>query len=83
MGWISSAYYVTVPDEAADTAAKKGWFKLGETNLGLGEHEKIERHVQARPGHLVLFPSYFWHGTVPFDTRDERITVAFDVVPVA
>jgi uncharacterized protein (TIGR02466 family) len=83
MGWISSAYYVTVPDEARDVEKKSGWFKLGETNLGLGEHERIEKYVQAQPGHLVLFPSYFWHGTVPFNTRDERITVAFDVIPVA
>jgi len=83
MGWISSAYYVTVPEESRDSAAKPGWFKLGETNLDLGEHERIERYVQAQPGHLVLFPSYFWHGTVPFNTRSERITVAFDVVPVA
>lgn len=83
MGWISSAYYVTVPAESRDSDAKPGWFKLGETNLGLGENERIERYVQAQPGHLVLFPSYFWHGTVPFNARDERITVAFDVVPVA
>lgn len=81
MGWISSAYYVKVPDEAADGAAKPGWFKLGETNLQLGAHERVQRHVQPRPGHLVLFPSYFWHGTIPFNTSDERITVAFDVIP--
>lgn len=83
MGWISSAYYVTVPSESRDAETKPGWFKLGETNFGLGDNERIERYVQCEPGHLVLFPSYFWHGTVPFNARDERITVAFDVVPVA
>lgn len=81
MGWISSAYYVKVPDEASDTVAKPGWFKLGETNLQLGPHEVVQRHVQPKTGHLVLFPSYFWHGTIPFNSSDERITVAFDVVP--
>jgi hypothetical protein len=45
--------------------------------------EVIQRHVQPTPGTLVLFPSYFWHGTIPFNTTDERITVAFDVVPRA
>ncbi|HUL47329.1 MAG TPA: putative 2OG-Fe(II) oxygenase [Steroidobacteraceae bacterium] len=29
----------------------------------------------------VLFPSYFWHGTVPFASEQPRLTVAFDVVP--
>jgi Putative 2OG-Fe(II) oxygenase len=30
---------------------------------------------------LVLFPSYFWHGTVPFESSADRLTIAFDVVP--
>ncbi len=30
---------------------------------------------------LVLFPSYLWHGTVPFDAGGRRLTAAFDVVP--
>jgi hypothetical protein len=31
----------------------------------------------------VLFPSYMWHGTVPFDAPADstRLTIAFDVVP--
>jgi hypothetical protein len=32
-------------------------------------------------GKLVLFPSYFWHGTVRFTANRPRLTVAFDVVP--
>jgi hypothetical protein len=27
----------------------------------------------------VLFPSYLWHGTRPFDGPGERITIAFDI----
>ncbi|MBV8742017.1 MAG: hypothetical protein JOZ12_09525, partial [Sinobacteraceae bacterium] len=30
---------------------------------------------------LILFPSYFWHGTLPFKGQQPRLTVAFDVVP--
>jgi hypothetical protein len=30
----------------------------------------------------VLFPSYFWHGTVPFQSDQPRVTVAFDAVPL-
>jgi hypothetical protein len=36
------------------------------------------RTVEPRPGRLVLFPSYMWHGTRPFG-KGERVTVAFDV----
>jgi hypothetical protein len=37
--------------------------------------------VQPVPGRLVLVPSYRWHGTVPFQSGDPRLTIAFDVVP--
>jgi hypothetical protein len=29
----------------------------------------------------VLFPSYMWHGTVPFGGDTTRLTIAFDIVP--
>lgn len=39
------------------------------------------RLVQPKPGRLVLFPSYWWHGTRPFHSTEPRTTIAFDVVP--
>jgi uncharacterized protein (TIGR02466 family) len=80
-GWISSCYYVRVPQACADTTRQAGWLKLGETDLKLAHSERIGRMIQPREGMLVLFPSYMFHGTTPFDTDEERITVAFDVVP--
>ena len=80
-GWISSAFYVDVPDVAAQQGSNAGWLKMGETNLELGDRETIERLIQPRVGSLALFPSYFWHGTVPFESTSPRITIAFDVVP--
>ena len=80
-GWISSAYYVALPD--ATRESEQGWLKFGESNIALGERDRPERLVQPVVGKLVLFPSYYWHGTVPFASNDPRMTVAFDVVPVA
>lgn len=80
-GWISSCYYVRVPQASADTSLQAGWLKLGETDLKLAHRERIGQMVQPREGMLVLFPSYLFHGTTPFDTDEERITVAFDVIP--
>jgi tetratricopeptide (TPR) repeat protein len=80
-GWISSAYYVSLPDAVADETARQGWLKFGESNIQLGERDRAERTVKPTVGKLVLFPSYFWHGTVPFASEDVRLTVAFDVVP--
>lgn len=80
-GWISSAYYVAVPDAANDAGAKQGWIKFGEPSFDAGLKDPIRRTVQPRPGTLVLFPSYMWHGTVPFHALTSRTTIAFDVVP--
>ena len=80
-GWISSCYYVRVPQASADTTRQAGWLKLGETDLKLAHRERIGRMIQPRAGMLVLFPSYMFHGTTPFDSDEERITIAFDVVP--
>jgi len=81
MGWISSAYYVSLPDALEDTAKRQGWLKFGESYLSLGSDDRPEHHVRPVVGHLALFPSYFWHGTVPFESADDRLTIAFDVVP--
>jgi len=79
MGWISSCYYVGVPDAVADTEAKQGWIKFGEPTYDVGL--SFRRAIQPAPGRLVLFPSYMWHGTVPFHGPTPRTTIAFDVAP--
>ncbi len=79
-GWISSAYYVELPDDL-DESEKEGWIKFGESNLELGEREEIGKMVRPEVGRLVLFPSYMYHGTVPIRSTKPRMTVAFDVIP--
>jgi tetratricopeptide (TPR) repeat protein len=81
-GWISSCYYVGVPDAVKDETARQGWIKFGEPYFDVPLKDPIRRAVQPAPGRLVLFPSYMWHGTIPFRDVEARTTVAFDVVPV-
>ena len=81
MGWISSCYYVAVPDAVRDEAGRQGWIKFGEPSFEAGLKDPIRRAIQPAPGRLVLFPSYMWHGTVPFRDAAARTTIAFDVVP--
>lgn len=79
-GWISSAYYVHVPKRAASDNPHAGWIKFGEPDLPVPGCD-AELFVEPAAGAAVLFPSYMWHGTVPF-SQGERITAPFDVVPV-
>ncbi len=81
LGWISSCYYIALPEAVADTQEKQGWIKFGEPSFDAGFKEPICRTIQPQPGRLVLFPSYMWHGTVPFRSEQDRTTIAFDVVP--
>jgi tetratricopeptide (TPR) repeat protein len=78
-GWISSALYVTLPPLAEDRA---GWLVFGAPQRELGLDLPPLRSVEPRAGTLVLFPSWMWHGTLPF-AAGERMTVAFDVAPPA
>lgn len=80
-GWISSCYYVSVPNVTKDTRHRQGWIKFGEPGLDVGLANPIRLVIQPVPGRLVLFPSFLWHGTVPVKDQGIRTTVAFDVVP--
>jgi tetratricopeptide (TPR) repeat protein len=81
-GWISSAYYASVPQVCRDNQRRAGWLKFGEPTEDFGTRFPPRRYVQPAPGRLVLFPSYMWHGTVPFESPQTRITIAFDVAPL-
>jgi len=78
-GWLSSAYYVSLPD-VSDADSRAGWLKFGEAGVRIPSCGP-EHFVKPATGTLVLFPSYFWHGTVPFEAGGQRLTAAFDVVP--
>ena len=76
-GWISSAFYVRTPSDMQGT---EGFLKFGEPGPPTAPHLKEEHLVKPEPGLLVLFPSYMWHGTVPFASTEKRLSCAFDIV---
>ncbi|MGK2287000.1 tetratricopeptide repeat protein [Pedomonas sp. V897] len=82
-GWISSAFYVQLPTcvQAGGEDSKAGWIQFGEPPAEFGLDLPPRRVIRPEVGRLVLFPSYTWHGTVPFEDDDTRTTIAFDVVP--
>ena len=80
-GWLSSACYVSLPPEV-DGTGDPGALQFGVPDAALGLDLPPRRIVRPRAGQLVLFPSYFWHGTIPFESFEPRLTVAFDALPV-
>ena len=76
LGWISSAFYVALPEQLGK--AQAGWLQLGAPPPDLRLNLLPYRMIEPKPGRLVLFPSTMWHGTLPFD-NGERLTIAFDM----
>ena len=37
--------------------------------------------IRPQPGQLLLFPSYYYHRTLPFEGAGERISISFDLAP--
>lgn len=89
-GWLSSALYIELPEavvEAGRAAANgepsEGALTFGVPSSAFGLDLTPRRIERPQEGRLVIFPSYFWHGTVPFESESPRLTVAFDMVPAA
>lgn len=76
MGWLSTAFYVSLPDRMGAAPAGHIAFGAPPTELGL----RLEPYctIRPEPGRLAVFPSTTWHSTVPFDDG-ERLVVAFDI----
>jgi Tfp pilus assembly protein PilF len=81
-GWMSSAFYVSLPPSVrAASAGDAGWIQFGQPPVELGLGLEARRKLRPEPGKLALFPSYLWHGTVPFVDSAPRLTIAFDMTP--
>ena len=82
-GWVSGVYYVKLPGEMqAATGEQDGWIEFGRPLRELtGSSKPQVKTLRPEEGGLVLFPSYFYHQTIPFKSPQQRICIAFDAVP--
>ncbi len=80
-GWLSGVYYVRVPAETHDPDRHQaGWIGFGRlpSNFRCAV-EPETRAFRPEEGLMFLFPSYFYHHTMPSESADTRISIAFDV----
>ena len=81
--WVSGVYYVQLPDIGnLPEQGQAGWIEFGRPQPGF--RCKVEPEVksfQPEEGLMFIFPSYFYHGTMPIETKEQRISIAFDVIP--
>jgi tetratricopeptide (TPR) repeat protein len=80
VGWISGAVYLVLPTRVNST---DGCFEYGLHGDNYPQkHENFPVGI-ATPnvGDIVLFPSSLFHRTIPFNSNEERICIAFDLKP--
>ena len=85
IGWISGAVYLAMPTPKADSV--EGAFEYGTHGddypisppLSLASFPVAR--VMPKVGDIVLFPSSLFHRTIPFNSLEERICIAFDLKP--
>ncbi len=80
-GYLGGVYYPLMPDIVSDGEHKAGWFELGRPPSELPlKAEPAIKPIKPEEGLMILFPGYFYHATIPFKSKQQRISVAFDVV---
>ncbi|MEQ9450136.1 MAG: putative 2OG-Fe(II) oxygenase [Pseudomonadales bacterium] len=83
-GWLSGVLYLRLPELIeAPERRPEGWLEFGQPTpeLHVTQAPKLWHH-QPRYGEMVLFPSYFYHGTVPFKGDETRVCLSFDIEPI-
>lgn len=82
-GWLSGVYYPALPGVIDDSGdACEGWLEFGMPPAKFGARQEQEiRQFKPREGRLFMFPSYFYHRTIPYHTPERRISIAFDFLP--
>lgn len=81
LGWLSGVYYPFIPDVVrGDDPERLGWIEFGRPGYDLPcRYEPRLAAFKPENGLILMFPSYFWHRTIPFQGASERISIAFDV----
>ena len=79
-GWIAGSVYINVPPKSG---AQSGNLVLclSDQEHMLGKEKSHKSIIDVVTGSLCLFPSSLHHYTIPFEEKEERIVLAFDVIP--
>ena len=77
-GWLSGSIYINVPPK----------IKVDSGNLVVciddkenNDDKNPKKIIDVVTGSLCLFPASLYHYTIPFESDEDRIVLAFDVIP--
>ena len=79
-GWITGSVYINVPPKS-NTDSGNIVLCLSDQEHALAVEKNQRVTIDVATGSLCLFPSSLHHYTVPFEEKENRIVLAFDVIP--
>ena len=77
-GWLSGSIYINVPQRLEGDSGNLV-VSLGEENDASDTRMNKKKTINVVTGSLVLFPASLMHYTIPFESDEERVVLAFDV----
>jgi hypothetical protein len=79
---LSGAYYVELAPVIGAGGDSAGYIEFGRPHRNLPEAPAEDIHlIRPEVGLLILFPSYLYHRSLPFEGAGERISISFDLAP--
>ena len=79
-GWLSGSLYLSRPKRELDSDGDI-IFSLHGSNYPKEDKVFKNKVINIEKGDMVLFPSSLFHATLPFNSSERRITLAFDIIP--
>ena len=80
-GWISGAVYLSIPSQEKPSTA--GAIELSTDGDDYPRiHDNFpKKTILPEVGDVIFFPSSVFHRTIPFQSEEERVCIAFDLKP--
>ena len=78
-GWLSGVFYIKIPQVLNKN---EGSIEFTFHGYDYPNHENLTNFIHTpKVFDMVLFPSSLFHRTIPFNSQDDRQSIAFDLVP--
>ena len=76
--WLSGSIYINVPRKLKVDSGNLG-VAIGKDSDATNKRRNEKKIIDVVTGSMVLFPASLMHYTIPFESKEERIVLAFDV----
>jgi tetratricopeptide (TPR) repeat protein len=79
-GWLTGSIYINVPPKTKIDSGNLV-VALGKDSDATDSRLNSKKVLDVVTGSMALFPASLMHYTIPFESEEDRIVLAFDVIP--